>query len=116
MMLTSSKNMLVSIWHTGAYCPMATFKGQATAVSTREIIPEVFIPFSRQQPMRVCIGHLDESKDGVGGDGAAPFVIMPCPEGEVQRFGKQRSSMLTVKFLADHANSSGQVLFDGMPV
>ena len=62
------------------------------------------------------VGDLDEAEDDLGGDGAAPLVVRPGPEGQAERLGQQRAAVLAVEFLADFPDASGKVGLDLLPV
>ena len=86
------------------------------ASSTAQTRRRILFPDTGQEPVGVGIGDLDEAKEGVGGDRATSFVIVPGPEGKVERLGEEGSPMLSIQFRADLADSAGKVVLDGVPV
>src|SRR5947199_142333 len=53
-------------------------------------------------------GQEYETKDGMGGDGAPPFVVQPCPERESQGTGQKVCPFLSERLLADLANPASE--------
>ena len=73
-------------------------------------------PFTGQEPVRVCVGHLDEPQDRLGGDGQAVLILQPRPEWHFQPLRQERTTVDAEQVDPDDLDSPGKLELDDLPV